>query len=296
MLQLFSSQKSSEKRGESHEERVARWNATIEAIEAYEKEEWKKITPGTCRLTIYWIQMLGCGCECIFRWGFHGLAWLFAAIWVASDRVYLDIMERVTGMTTVAKNKGERLSTKQLAHHQLRIALYGTYLPQVIVHNLQQPWQPFFFDGADVSIFRPGKPRGRRDDCCDCCQCCRCCYDCCALFDVVGERYIRSSFCCLSGHHSCHCGVCLGPCASEFCYVPCQEVDGYPAICKYCEPEETRIERWMREGHAAKLARTQRFFEARPDLMRPSILDEPANKGVEDAQRKGELSRPLLTA
>eukprot|EP00971_Amphidinium_carterae_P321835 6397464-Amphidinium_carterae.1 len=29
-------------------------------------------------------------------------------------------------MTTVAKNKGERLSTKQLAHHQLRIALYGS--------------------------------------------------------------------------------------------------------------------------------------------------------------------------
>mmetsp|Transcript_49052 Transcript_49052/g.116709 ORF Transcript_49052/g.116709 Transcript_49052/m.116709 type:complete len:344 (+) Transcript_49052:128-1159(+) len=310
---MLATQSQTKKRPANYQAQLAWWNETITAIEEHEKAEWRKVTPGTCRLMVYWLQMVGCGVECMCRVGFHGCAWAAALLWFLGELLVFSCAVRVTN--AVRKSQAvtladygykdseslERVSGRQLRHHQFRLMMYGQYLPQFVWYNLRAPWQPLFLDGADVTLFRPAKPRKQPQNLQDCfdgiCQwCCEGCCDCCPTVVQIGERYIRTSLCCLSGYHSCHCGACCGPCASELCYVPCSDIDGYPSKCRFCEPEETRLERWMREGHEAKLARTRAFFDAYPDLMRPNALidAERAQKALQDA---AEVStKPALPA
>lgn len=266
------------------------WETTVAEIEEYERQEWAKITPGCCSLAVYWVQMCLCGCELIWRTCFHFLACLFNAPCYVLAELYLTQTGRWSKSLSAQENIDSILQRggwqtqyhwpllpfTQLEHHAIWLMMYINYFPPLIWYNLTNPCAPFYADGADVTIYRPAKPGAKEaDDCCSCCQCCSCsCLDlckcnCCDLMFTIGIRYFRSSFFALSGYHALQCGTCCGPCVRGLCYDPCVGADTQRGLCRMCEVDEIRIERWVREAHEAKVKRTHAFFNARPHLMRP---------------------------
>merc|ERR1712187_331511 len=112
-------------------------------------------------------------------------------------------------------------------------------------------------------------PQNLQECCCpdDCCKCDLQCD--CGLIEMACIRLFRSSFVFLGGYHALQCGSCFGPCVRPVCYDPCVGKDIESGICRICEIDEIRLKRWARELRADKVARSQAFYDSRPDLMRP---------------------------
>mmetsp|Transcript_86478 Transcript_86478/g.242058 ORF Transcript_86478/g.242058 Transcript_86478/m.242058 type:complete len:305 (-) Transcript_86478:229-1143(-) len=252
-----------------------RWyEETLEAIEAHEREAWKILTPGTARLSLYWIQMLLCVPESLLRIVFHAFAFLHAAAWLAVMRSAQHVGRRVCGWfenrPALRSKPKPLLAEEQLQHQQWRLRVYAELCPPMLRYNLTNPWEPYFADGYEVSVHRPQKPivrgGGEPVDCFDCGCDCRCLEH----AEELEVRYFRSSFFVVSGCRSFQCGSCLGPCVGPCCYSPCAGGNAQAGYCKACEPEKVRMLRWLHEAEEAKMRRTSAFFAKRPELMRPS--------------------------
>jgi len=273
------------------------YERTIEAIEEHERQQWKKVTPGSARLALYWLQMLVCVLESVPRATFHACAWLVAAVWLGlalGTKQLAASLRDLIGRTSSSSNDSIQLSNtdsvqprqrswqtsdllaaRQLRHQAWRLQVYTSLAPEVLVYNLKNPWQPYFADGAEVDIHRPEMPKLRTswmDDCCqEICDCsCQAFCGCLEYMAKLEVLYFRSNFFALSGCQSFQCGSCLGPCVEPCCYSPCVGQDVNSGFCKACEPEEVRLARWLREAVERKMSRTVSFYSSRPDLLRPS--------------------------
>eukprot|EP00928_Gymnodinium_smaydae_P046339 TRINITY_DN3086_c0_g1_i1.p1 TRINITY_DN3086_c0_g1~~TRINITY_DN3086_c0_g1_i1.p1 ORF type:complete len:316 (+),score=20.89 TRINITY_DN3086_c0_g1_i1:55-1002(+) len=286
------------------------WKDTIREIDEFERDAWRAVTPGHCRLALYWIQMMLCIFELVPRILFHVASWLITLPFVGLAWFQLSLLGATSESRIVAANtrkartaekvrayRWPQLPFTQLQHHGYWIQLYAQPMLSALLHNLAHPCEPIYFDGVDVSIYRPSAPTPPPKDFCDqCCNelCsvdCSCCVD---TFEAVAIRVMRCAFFVLSGYHSLQCGSCLGPCVRCWCYDPCVMGDTERGRCRICEVDEIRLARFAREAHEGKVSRTLEFFSARPHLiMRPKQIADRKTfcEPLEDG-----LSEPLLNA
>lgn len=286
------------------------WSATIHEVEEYELGEWRRLTPGPCRLAIYWVQMLLCLAEAPGRCAFHAVAWCLAMVMATLELVWLTrcftqsavaTTDIQTAESAARRPEQEPLWKRQVSHHLFWFQAYALHLPRMIFYNLRNPCCPFFADGADITVYRPVPPTApvsnTFEDCCGkiCASCLTGCMECGHTLEVISIRYLRSSFLSLGGYHALQCGTCLGPCIRPICYDPFVGDDTESGRCAPCEVDAIRIQRWIREAHAAKAARSRAFYEQRPGLLRPPLYMLEAPPGSPKCPSASDDPRtPLL--
>lgn len=322
---------------QSYQSALNSWKCTLAAIDAYEAAERAKSLPGTCRLIVYWMQMVLCLAELFVHVGYHCVAIVLLLLPIALADCYMqakgmkpdggtdqdsatDKPSRIVTPRDADREPGDFLRwpffpQTQYAFHQCWLNIYINGFLQVINFNILNPKEPLYLFCPDVSVIRPSKPQPPAPDCCDCtcgdcqpkisCNCqdlccpsqdttCDCADNCCAEFMRLLEmilRYLKASFFVLGGFDCLHPGSCLGPLAAAAFYQPCvQDPENPGCVCQFCEDDIHRMKHWSDAAWQEKVQRSIQFYDARPDLRRPSA----STLRVASQTKANSLTAPLL--
>ena len=232
-------------------EKLEAWENKCAAIDAEEAEARLLSTPGSCRLTLYWLQSLAGLAELPFR-----ATWHVALLCVAQLALSVCYLQELAFGGAVCL----KWAAHQVSHHAMQLRIYAGCsigsASHMLCFNLKHPSNPFYVYTEDVSLNRPLKPADPEAGCLSLAAgCFGGCGDGCGGCDGSAQllfKQARSMLCVFGGPRaSCHPAGYAGPC---------------PESCG-CETQEARWQRWAAEVSGARAARTAAFealYDAEP--------------------------------